>query len=666
MKLFQKHSTKRITAFLLMAGLLCSGLSYSQRIPCVSAASDTTEAKSAESTAENAGQKAEGADVMVKELGATTFYRWEKITSYSGLYDEDDWTRIMFVNYKEDGYIAARVEEDLFFDEGIHSGVSSLKNHTTSKYDISSAKGSAWSDGLGNLDEHYIDQRYWGKKWEKYPEVRNMAYWSLDKDNIDIAFLPDRAFNFQNKDPMIQTDRDVFFTDDDRNVPYVRYRGKNKNGCREWDMAFAKDDQSKKYYLDIKQIQTGLPVEDAQMEWVMGYPFPEGSLERSSYDRGGMNIHPEGEDHKGVFLRINSNGLVYIEDSTATNRWDDEYFLTITRDAIHGCYVRNMGNWDRNNIMFTAYKGTPMHFSTLDGETVVSENMVFNVSEGKYVDANGKKKKTQGVMIGNGGKLVIDGGVVSVKGTLINNGTIEIKNGGVLLIQDGASISSFMAGSDIDKNGCGSIKCCGGDIVIEKGGALYAGMNDSKGKIVPFYLDNCSNLINCGLLVYGEMRLGKGTRVEMRGNSSSNGSTTIGNVFKGAEYGGEYYYDSQYFDPDEPKDMERFNYYKSLGWRLEETWLSDRYKIYANKKGDPIYPDDEYDILSNYSKRLTGSPNAIPAGCEGLHIVRSVGGMTGPDPGSVTIIQKKYAQIDSVTVNNEKQKGFNINYDEGL
>ena len=246
MKLFQKKRSNKITAFLLTAGLLCTGLSYSEPIPYVSAVSDTDQSASAQGDVDDAEQKAAGAQVMVKELGAVTYYRWEKLTNYSGLYDKNDWTRIMFI--KDDSYIAADVDQDLFYNQYMHASKSYTKNHTTSQNDISSAKGSAWNDGLADLDNHYIPTRtVWFDKWSGYPEMQTIACWSVDRDNIDIAFLPDRAFHFSQKDPMIQPDRDTFFTDDDRNVPYVRYRGLNANDCREWDLAFAKDDTSKKY-----------------------------------------------------------------------------------------------------------------------------------------------------------------------------------------------------------------------------------------------------------------------------------------------------------------------------------------------------------------------------------------------------------------------------------
>lgn len=168
-----------------------------------------------------------------------------------------------------------------------------------------------------------------------------------------------------------------------------------------------------------------------------------------------------------------------------------------------------------------------MHYASLRNGTTVSEGSILSISSGEYISADGGNDKVDGVILPTGSTLTIEkGGILSIDSDFVNNGTI-INNGGTILVKDGGTLAPYMQESDAAKNGCGSLKCLGGDIIIMKGGAVYAGLNDSSGSIVPFQLDKNSTLINQGLLVYGSLRLGEASRIELYG-----GSKTVGSVYE--------------------------------------------------------------------------------------------------------------------------------------
>ncbi len=572
MKSLYRKRIYRASAILAACGLMLGGVSYPGSMVFATADNGTSgqEAGDTASGGED-DQVADGSQIMVKGLGNVTFYRWEKV-KYGLFRDYNEYERYMFFDHNgkdrtSQSYIAGRVPDDLFFD---------LKGPRY--YSGSVGLGSLRNEIPTGLSDHSVTgenlAKYRGSEW-KYGLINILLNYPRDSKSVldeyqDLVMIPDRAYNYKNKDPMIKTDRDVFFTDDDRNVPYVKGD----------EVFFAEDLNSKRYYLCLDHRQTGVPAEDMyrgnpaydelntlNYEWqIAEMPRNASALiirteEQSAISErlGGIHLRYDSED-EGVFL----------ESDNPNNKWDHESFVAMTKGAVHGAYLRE--TWYKWNVSYTTYKGKEMHFSTLEGETTVSEDQVFNVSAGDYLDAHGNKKSTMGVMIPNGSTLIIDGGVVSVKGDLINNGTIEIKNGGVLLVQDKACVSSFLPGKDIGKNGCGSIKCTDGDIVIEKGGAIYAGMNDSGCNEVPFYLDNNSTLINGGLLVFGNIRLGEGTRVELR-----DGSKCYGGIF---------------------------------GIR----------DVAAGTLSFPIYFEDmDYDILSNYTSTIMNSPGGIPGECGGLN-----------------------------------------------
>ena len=187
-------------------------------------------------------------------------------------------------------------------------------------------------------------------------------------------------------------------------------------------------------------------------------------------------------------------------------------------------YAKNANNVKDS---FKVFVGDRMHYASLRDGTTVSEGSILSISSGEYISADGGNDKVDGVILPTGSTLTIEkGGILSIDSDFVNNGTI-INNGGTILVKDGGTLAPYMQESDAAKNGCGSLKCLGGDIIIMKGGAVYAGLNDSSGSIVPFQLDKNSTLINQGLLVYGSLRLGEASRIELY-----DGSKTVGSVYE--------------------------------------------------------------------------------------------------------------------------------------
>lgn len=173
---------------------------------------------------------------------------------------------------------------------------------------------------------------------------------------------------------------------------------------------------------------------------------------------------------------------------------------------------------------FVWFNGDELRYSAFRSSYELSNHMILSITKSTYTDESKEKASQQGVFLPRGKKITVnDGCILSISGNFINNGTIEINKGGTLIIRDGGTVYPFLPGTKPSQNGCGTIKCLGGDIVIMKGGALYGGLADENGSIADFNLDKNATLINQGLLVYGNMRLGPDSRVELYEGSKTYG-----------------------------------------------------------------------------------------------------------------------------------------------
>ena len=248
----------------------------------------------------------------------------------------------------------------------------------------------------------------------------------------------------------------------------------------------------------------------------------------TAFNNGGIlpwyNNDFEGDEYlrDSEKLQFSWNGdQVYIYDPYGSDGKTNNYVCMMVHygNKVYGRpygYISNVSK----DCGFYIYTIEDMKFTSIPDYTVTQ---TFEIKAGEYGTADGGTDKTEGIIIPPGTTLKIEkGAVMTVAGNLINDGTIETE--GTIIIQKGGSISSFRAGSEPSKNGCGTIKCNGGDIIILEGGALYAGMADDNGASVPFNLDSGSTLVNKGLLVYGTMNLGQSARVELRKGSKTYGS----------------------------------------------------------------------------------------------------------------------------------------------
>ena len=564
----------RATAVILAAFTLCPPMAYAAEV--VGAASTVTTAET-EDTEESVESQ-----LLKDQFGAVTLYRWEKFTgSASELYKKlDEWTPIML---EADGSYISGVPRDCLYGSNEYSenAIDDWQRERFGYSDMSvleSIKGKEWFNTY-----IYKDDIKWGRI------TYNNGYKIYDDSGTVLIRSDDRSYNYKNKDNMVKTDRQIFYTDDDRNCLFAKYEksAEDRQGCVHFLMK--KPAAGEEYEVfssiwtdnDYTKRRAGLIVQKRTAGPIMGFPVEKAGNETYRFYR--------------VFDYCNPPFNSYL------NLVDDVTYMEVNRSTA-----------------FTVFIGTEHHFSSLKGDTTIKDGQVLSVSEADYIAADGAEwsdgqgNHTVGCFIPNGTTLTIEsGGVLVISGNLLNDGTI-INNGGTILIRNGGSISSFLAGKNIAANGCGTLKCNGGDILIEKGGSLYAGMCDADANIVPFSLDNNSTLINCGLLVYGQMNLGEGARFEMR-----DGSKTIGGVIGDFEYVDKLYKKLVNNLNQTQWTMKMKEEFEAAGYRTERITSGKTSTLYVYEKV-PGNIDTDYDILSYYDSKILSASSGIPSDCLGI------------------------------------------------
>ncbi|MBR1898824.1 MAG: hypothetical protein IJ825_08100 [Oscillospiraceae bacterium] len=294
----------------------------------------------------------------------------------------------------------------------------------------------------------------------------------------------------------------LFYTSDDRNVPYMHYTGKKDgDNHNEHDNSEAiltqlklKSDNGTEYWLhpendECMTIRTSEPSD---------HPFRFEQDWRDWGDDNSWGLTGKNYDFDVAFNRKHTDGLLYIKVG----------------------FGHVQSDWSVSKPL--VYLGEKLRFSAINGGTTVGPDSILSITPGRYISDTGEGEPATGVILPEGQTLTIEkGGVLSVSGQFINNGTII--NYGTILIRDGGSIYPFLQGNDTANNGCGKILCSGGDIIIKEGGALFAGLQDEKKNLVPFRLDNGATLVNMGLMVYGGVQLGSNARVELYDTSVTYG-----------------------------------------------------------------------------------------------------------------------------------------------
>lgn len=347
----------------------------------------------------------------------------------------------------------------------------------------------------------------------------NDPIWNGLSDDSDVDYMKsyfiltnDRAYGFNEKDKQIDTSKSVFFTDSSRDCVYVKYVGRNENSNNngldgayppEYDIKMSKEPTDPNdYYICPDR-------DDGGIMKISNSPSKPWSFQSKA---------PSAVTGTGIIdVKDNLGGWCIFNDWSGSK----DPMLARYQNAFKVETEENPANYCR-----AWYIGTQMRLSAIKGNTSVNRDQILEISANEYISNAGQQESAEGVVLPAGETLTINkGGILSISGSFINNGTI-VNNGGTILIKNGGVLSPFMPGTNTALNGCGAIKCIGGDIIIQPGGALYGGLADENCKIVPFYLDSSSTLINMGTLVYGSLRLGDAARMELY-----EGSRTFGAYF---------------------------------------------------------------------------------------------------------------------------------------
>ena len=462
MKRFAKRKLKlKITAVAAALAVSCAaGSSYFGALPAVSA-SETKETEG----------EAVGGEIMKDVLGETTFYRWTRV--------------------KESVPAEIKTGKEvpsLFFFAKDGDGGSDRGTYTGGIVAPGSVYIGENASPIAGVSSDHV---------RKDNESPFSGLSKTNKYSADVVKVGAKANT--NEDTYADPNADVFYTDSDRDCLYLSYTGDsskhtNINGKSPEFNIRLKSSNDHKYYLSgdyIKEFDHKAVTQATLIVYsdhVPGHKWTLKNLNKSGRGVVFQAFHYEDSwTHADATLKQSSDGYLYCqEDSYMT---DDRFF-----------------KW---------YVGEAMRFNCVKDDTTIRNGQILSIDESSYADASGDVQKNNGVIIPSGKTITIEkGGVLSVGAALINNGTI-INKGGTILIKNGGSISPFLQSGGTRENGCGEILCVNGDIIIQQGGALYAGMLDDKGMQVPFYLDDSSTLIDMGLLVYGSMRLGNAARVEV-------------------------------------------------------------------------------------------------------------------------------------------------------
>ena len=289
-------------------------------------------------------------------------------------------------------------------------------------------------------------------------------------------------------DTQIDTSYNVFYTDTDRDAVVLQYVHRSSDVKRDG--------------LYVPEYWIGLQNADRS-------PITHFVWGQDKYSESCMEVKEGGDGWKSHWTF----------EPTATGKWwkirmrdpgyDDEWLV-----CRHGYWFSADGDRkSMDDLMW--YVGERVEFAMIDGDRTIEKGQVLPIGNAEFKHDDGTTSRTNGVILKNGSTITVNqGGILSISGAFLNNGTI-INNGGTILIKEGGSISPFRQGSNPLQNGCGKIICTDGDIIIQQGGAVYGGLFDESANYVDFTLNGHSTLINQGLLVYGNLVLGRDARVEL-------------------------------------------------------------------------------------------------------------------------------------------------------
>lgn len=458
-------------------------------------------------------------DILDAVHGSVEFWRWERVGKDN--YPRDtEWHISLFVfgdydyPFKMGRLFSATAPGSIVIGKEASpiQGVSRvIDGGDYARYFVSDGAG-AWGDYIREQYAHYVQLD------KTYSEPANYRKYGVD------------------------TSKDVFFTTADMNPVSVKYTGTNTNIDKPMYKIRLKSSTDTNYYL------TATDKSSESLPQIVTDENKAGNWTFRMYNYGSMSVSDSEAEQALKELQSNRFSKMMYQYRFGKVPTTKEELLEIVAEMRRGYsfqpVIYDKGNDDevlvtRNTgYVFTVddeddgyefdnpiwYIGKKYMFSALEGTTTIKEGQILSISESDYITTEGDGDGQNGVILRNGSKVIIEkGGILSIEGNFINNGIIE-NRGGTIIVKKGGNIFPFQQGTDVNKNGCGSIKCVGGDIIIQKGGAVYGGLSDINGSPCPFWLDEGSVLMNQGLLVYGNLRLGSGSRVELYEDSVAYGS----------------------------------------------------------------------------------------------------------------------------------------------
>ena len=574
MKLSLNCKKKRIMCSVLCAAIAMLTAAHSTAAPYnIAYAQENSEgsagqtADTSEAESEEASNKV-GGNIMDDCFGEITFYRWKRMSDNSYPIDNQYHPCLIMWGASRSEVLNPVGPSDIYLDKN-HAFIEGAKVFGRDTQDIFPYSNYNWAEKDQDKKDNHNIQSDGAAALKNHPTANY-------KELVNNLYA------------------ETFYTTSDYNCLFAKYEGI--------------EDGTKCPFFTIR-LSNGKGAESntavsAASDYVINMNVVGGSL--SSQEKGQMKI-TVGDDRIDGFeplvFQKDSYGLFKILDYNYSKNnirlvSAEHYSIGMaTFDHIGG---KAASQWTSDAETADIYFGEAFRFNAIKEDTTVSSGRVLPISAKTYIDGNNNTQTENGVVIPNGVTLTIEkGGVLSVSGDLINNGTI-INNGGTIIVKDKGSIYPFRSGSRPSANGCGTIKCLGGDIIIEKGGAIYGGLSDEAGNLVPFSLDDSSTLINQGLLVYGGIRLGENARVECYPKSKTYGSWFMADMSnsKSHTFLGK--------SDDEIKE-----YLKALSERsIDYTYVEDANTVvyYENK------PTEQLDMLSGYNKYfMEGNTGAVPS-----------------------------------------------------
>ena len=483
----------------IMCSVLCAAMALLTAVQSTAVPCNTVYAAESSSTADE-GSNNVSSELLKDVLGEIVLYRWVKYNGSNYPKDKEWHPLLTLWGASKSKVMNPSAPEDIYLQDA-HEVID----------------GAKWfgRDGNGSYPlSNYNDSRFGPN--------------SGANNNVDpVGAAALRAHDTANyKEIANGLNKDVFYTTSSYNCTFARYSGiEDGTKCPYFTLALANG----------KNIQTN-SITSMKSDYVINLPHGKKETGQKSgqlkITKGDARVpgyedivfQPDGYGQYHIFDYNYSEPSVYLV-------LQDNFFIGESKFNFGGGYFSDQFTSDADTA--DIYFGETFRYSAIIEDTTISSGQILSISASDYVDSNGNIQAQNGVMLPNGKTLTIEkGGVLSISGDFINNGTI-INKGGTILVQKGGNIYPFRSGSTPSKNGCGTLKCLAGDIIIKQGGAVYAGLNDESGNIVPFYMDENSTLINQGLLVYGALRLGESARIECYDNSKTYGSWFMAKIKEG-------------------------------------------------------------------------------------------------------------------------------------